>query len=79
MFTLSSLLTITKEKVEVLRDEKLVLVASRFTWHGGSKDGCNSYGDPEHFIASCRKKGKQEAGPARPLLWLVQGQVGVHL
>jgi hypothetical protein len=50
MFPLSSLLTITEEQVESLRDEELVLVASRFTrfhnnhlnWqHGGSKDGCN--------------------------------------
>jgi uncharacterized OsmC-like protein len=63
MFALSSLLTITKEKVEGLGDEKLVLMASRFTRHGGSKDGCYNYGDPEHFIARCPKKGKQEAGP----------------
>jgi hypothetical protein len=32
-------------------------------WRGWSKDGCYNYGDLNHFIASCLKKGKQEAGP----------------
>jgi hypothetical protein len=69
---LSSLLSITEEQVESLGDEKLALVASRFMqlhnncqnrWRGGSKDGCFNYGDLDHFIASCPKKGKQEASP----------------
>jgi hypothetical protein len=32
LFSLSSLLSITKEQVERLRDEELPLVASQFTW-----------------------------------------------
>jgi hypothetical protein len=53
--------------VESLGDEELALVASRFTrFHnncqnrqrGGSKDGCFNYGDLDHFISSCSKKGK---------------------
>jgi hypothetical protein len=67
MFALSSLLSITEEQVESLGDEELALVASRFTrFHNkrmsrrqdGSKDGCYNCGDPNHFIASCPKKGK---------------------
>ena len=67
MFALSSLLTITEEQVESLGDEELALVSSRFTWfhnnlmswwHGGSKYECYKCGDPEHFVASCPKKGK---------------------
>jgi hypothetical protein len=63
-------LTITKEHVERLRDEELVLIASRFTqFHndhfnrqcGRSKDGCYNSIDPDHFIVSCSKKGKPEA------------------
>jgi hypothetical protein len=72
MFALSSLLSITEEQVESLRDEELALVASRFTRFnnnrmsqrcGGSKDECYNYGDPDHFVASCPKKGKSESGP----------------
>jgi hypothetical protein len=72
MFALSSLLSITEEQVESLGDEELALVASRFTrFHnnrmsrqrGGSKDGCYNCGDPDHFVASCPKKGKSESGP----------------
>lgn len=72
LFALSSLLTITDDQVESLGDEELALVASRFTrFHnnrmsrrrGGSKDGCYNCGDPDHFVASCPKKGKLEAGP----------------
>eukprot|EP00267_Zea_mays_P043388 XP_020395469.1 uncharacterized protein LOC103629069 [Zea mays] len=72
LFALSSLLTITEDQVESLGDEELALVASRFTrFHnnrmsrrcGGSKDGCYNCGDPDHFVASCPKKGKLEAGP----------------
>jgi hypothetical protein len=57
--------------VESLRDEELALVASWFTRfhnnchnrrHGGAKDECFNCGDPDHFVASCPKKGKQEAG-----------------
>jgi hypothetical protein len=72
MFALSSLLSITKEQVESLGDEELALVANWFTWfhnnhqnrwHGRSKDRCFNCSDPDHFIASCPKKGKSEAGP----------------
>jgi hypothetical protein len=72
MFALSSLLSIIEEQVESLGDEELALVASRFTrFHknrmtrrrGGSKDGCYNCGDPDHFVASCPKKGKSESGP----------------
>jgi hypothetical protein len=53
--------------VESLGDEELVLVASRFALfqnnrrnrrRGELKDGCFKCGDPDHFIASCTKKGK---------------------
>jgi hypothetical protein len=72
MFALSSLLSITEERVESLGDEELALVASRFMrFHnnrmsrrrGGSKDGCYNCGDPGHFVASCPKTGKSESGP----------------
>ena len=72
MFGLSSLLTITEEQVESPGDEKLALVASRFTWfhnnrqnwqRDGSKNGSLNCVDPDHFIASCPKKGMQDAGP----------------
>jgi hypothetical protein len=71
MFALSSLLSITEEQVESLGDEELALVASQFTrFHnnrmsrqrGGSKDECFNCGDPDHFVASCPKKGKSESG-----------------
>jgi hypothetical protein len=72
MFSLSCLMSIIEKQVESLRDEKMALVASWFTWfhnnrlnwwHGGSKDGCYNNGDPNHFIASCHKmKCKPEAG-----------------
>jgi hypothetical protein len=71
MFSLFSLLSITEEQVESLGDEELALMASRFTqFHnnhmsrrrGGSKDGCYNCGDPDHFVASCPKKGKSESG-----------------
>jgi hypothetical protein len=70
MFALSSLLSIIEEQVESF--EQLTLVASRFTrfhnnrmsrQHGGSKDKNYNYGDPDHFLASCPKKGKAESGP----------------
>jgi hypothetical protein len=72
MVALSSLLTIIEEQVESLGDEELTLVTSRFTrfhnnhmsrWHGGPKDGRYNRGDPDHIVASCPKKGKQEASP----------------
>jgi hypothetical protein len=72
MFAPSSLLSITEEQVEILGDEELAPVATRFTrFHnnrmsrrrGGSKDGCYNCGDPDHFIASCPKKGKSKSGP----------------
>jgi hypothetical protein len=72
MFDLSSLLSITEEQVKSLGDEELALVASRFTrfhnnrmsrWRDRSKDGCYNCGDPDHFVASCPKKGKSESGP----------------
>jgi hypothetical protein len=58
--------------VESFGDEELALVASWFMWFhnnhqnrrcGGSKDGCFNCGDPDHFMASCPKKGKAKAGP----------------
>jgi hypothetical protein len=72
MFALSSLLSITEEQVESLEDEELALVASWFMqFHnnrmsrrrGGSKDRCYNCGDPDHFVASCPKKGKSESSP----------------
>jgi hypothetical protein len=71
MFALSSLFTIIEEQVESLDDEALAPVASRFMqfhnarisrWCGGSKDGCYNCGNHDHFVTSCPKKGKQEAG-----------------
>jgi hypothetical protein len=71
MFAFSYLLTITEEQVEILGDEELALIANRFKqfhnnclnwWHGGSKDGCYNYGDPNHFIARFPKKGKPKDG-----------------
>jgi hypothetical protein len=44
-------------------------------WHGGSKDGCYNYADPDHFVASFPKKGKQEAGPQEAGVNLRQAQV----
>jgi hypothetical protein len=67
MFALSSLLSIIEEQVESLGDEELAIVASRFTWfhnncmsrwRGRSKDECYNCGNPDHFVASCPKKGK---------------------
>ena len=58
--------------MESLGDEELALVVSRFTWfhknrmsrrRGGSKDRCYNCGDPDHFVASCPRKGKSESGP----------------
>jgi hypothetical protein len=58
--------------VESLGDEELALVACRFMRfynnrmsrrRGGSKDECYNCGDPDHFVASCPKKGKSESGP----------------
>jgi hypothetical protein len=55
-----------------LGDEELALVASRFTrFHnnrlsqrrGRFKDGCFNCSNPNHFIANCTKKDKQEADP----------------
>jgi hypothetical protein len=72
MFSVSSLLTITKEKLESLRDEELAMVASSFNrfhdnrqnrWCGRSKDGCFNSSDLDHLIASCPEMGKSEAGP----------------
>jgi hypothetical protein len=69
MFALSSLLIITGEQLESLSNEKLALLTSRFTWFhnnhmsqrcGWSKDECYNYGDPDHFVSSCPKKGKLE-------------------
>jgi hypothetical protein len=65
MFAISSLLSIMEELVESLGDEELALLASWFTRfhnkhmsrrHGGSKDGCYNYGDPNHFIFSCPRR-----------------------
>lgn len=72
MFYLSSLLSISKERVESLGDEELMLVASQFMWFhnnhvnrwlSGGKEGCFHCGDSEHFITNFSKmKGKQEVG-----------------
>jgi hypothetical protein len=66
LFALSSLLSITKEQVESLGDEELVLVKFHNIrlnwWHCRSMDGCYNYSDLNHFIASCPKKDKTEAG-----------------
>jgi hypothetical protein len=73
--------------VESLGDEELALVASQFVrfhnnhqnrWCGGSKDGCYSYGDPDHFITSCPKKGKKGGWPRTTTL-VNEGQAGTHL
>ena len=67
LFALSSLLSVTEEQMEVLRDDELALVISRFLrFHnnslnrrcGGSKQGCFGCGDPDHFVANCLKKSK---------------------
>jgi hypothetical protein len=70
LFVLSSLFSILEEQLESLRDLELALRAIQFMrFHnnrqnrrcGGSKDGCFNYGDSDHFIAKCSKKGKHEA------------------
>jgi len=67
LFALSSLMSVTEEQVEVLGDDELALVISRFSqFHnnrlnhrcGGSNHGCFSCGDPDHFITNCPKKSK---------------------
>jgi len=69
-FTLSSLVSIIEEQMEALGDDELVLIISRFSWfhnnlmnrrHGGNKEGCFHYGDPDHFIANCPKKNKHSS------------------
>jgi hypothetical protein len=67
-FVLSSLVYVTEEQLEALRDDELALVISRFSrFHnnrlnrrrgGGPKEGCYGYGDPDHFVAHCPKKNK---------------------
>jgi hypothetical protein len=52
MFSLSSLLTM----VHMVPQQPLG------QWHGRSKYGRYNCGDFDHFIASCPKKGKPEAG-----------------
>jgi len=68
LFALSSLVSVIEEQLEVLGDDELVLVISRFSWfhnnrlnrrHGGGlKEGCYGCGDPNHFITHCPKKNK---------------------
>jgi hypothetical protein len=88
LFALSSLMSITEEKVESLGDEELALVPSRFTWfhdnrmnwrHGGSKNRCFNYGDPDHFIASCPKMKASRRLACTTITPVMQGQARVHL
>jgi hypothetical protein len=62
MFALSSLLFISKERVESLGDEELMLVASQFMrfhnnhvnrWLSGGKEGCFRCGHSEHLSLTC--------------------------
>jgi hypothetical protein len=67
-FALSSLVSISEEQLEVLGDDELALIISRFSRFqnnrlnrrhgGGPKEGCYGYGDPNHFVAHCPKKNK---------------------
>jgi hypothetical protein len=71
LFALSSLVSVIEEQLEVIRDDELALVISRFSrFHnnhlnrqcgGGPKDGCYGYGDPDHFITHCPKKNKHSS------------------
>jgi hypothetical protein len=71
-FSLSALVSVTKEQLECLGDDELALIIGRFSrFHnnrlnrrrgGGPKEGCFGCGDPDHYIASCLKKNKQDAG-----------------
>jgi hypothetical protein len=71
LFALSSLVSVTEEQLEALRDDELALIISRFSqFHnnrlnhrrgGGPKDGCYGYGDPDHFIVHCSKKNKHSS------------------
>jgi hypothetical protein len=71
-FALSSLVTVTEEQMESLRDDELALVISRFSqFHnnrlnhqrgGGPKEGCFGCSDPNHYIANCTKKNKNDSG-----------------
>jgi hypothetical protein len=54
--------------MESLRDDERALIITRFSrFHnnylnhrcgGGPKEGCYGCGDPNHFVALCRKKNK---------------------
>jgi hypothetical protein len=70
-FALSSLVSITEEQLEALRDDEMALIISQFSWfynnhlnhrHGGGlKEGCYGYGDLDYFVAHCTKKNKQSS------------------
>jgi hypothetical protein len=58
--------------VESLGDEELALVASWFMWFHNNRQNNDMVGprtdatiatNPDHFITSCTKEGKQEVGP----------------
>ena len=64
-FALSSLVTVTEDQLDVLGDDELALIISRFSrFHnnrmnrrrGGAKEGCFGCGEMDHFIATCPKK-----------------------
>lgn len=69
-FSLSSLVTVTEEQLEVLGDDELALVINRFSWfhnnqmnrrRGGRKEGCFECGNLDHFISDCPKRGKSSS------------------
>ena len=65
-FALSSLVSVTKEQLEALGDDELVLIIGRFSWFhnnrlnrrrcGDQKVSCYNCGDPDHFVTHCPKK-----------------------
>jgi hypothetical protein len=76
------------EQVESLRDEELVLVASRFTqfhnnhqnrWHGRSKDGCFNMMTPTTPLLVAPKRASRRLAHATTTLVVAQGQAGVLL
>jgi hypothetical protein len=70
-FALSSLVSVSEEQLEVLGDDELVLIISRFSrfhnnrlnhwWGGGPKEGCYGYGDPDHLVAHYPKMNKHSS------------------
>jgi hypothetical protein len=60
--------SVSEEQLEVLGNDELVLIISRFSrfhnnrlnhrWGGGPKEGCYSYGDPDHLVTHYPKMNK---------------------